>query len=221
MPDNLIRNHYLSAMGIDVWVSRDTIEIESVPVDNDTITQQWEQLENSVTQCQQCEVFKSRKYTGFGNGNKNADLFIIGTMTNDNDDTTEEFSGSEKLLLDNMLSVLNLTRKNIYTSNIIKCKSQQYRQFSNSEMENCLTYLERQIALVKPKILLIFGEQVAQFILKTDKSIAKLSDEVHDYLNATMVAVVIAHPEQLLLSAESKKQAWSGLLKISSILGKK
>jgi len=230
MTNNLIRNQYLSIMGINVWVERDNIKtqgytknsenktkVKSELIFKDIASLDWNELDNAVNQCQNCNLSKIRKNSVFGSGNKNAKLFIIGSIPNiDEDNKTQVFIGIEGILLDNMLKVLDLSRSDVYTTNILKCKSQNHRQFTNADMDNCFSYLKQQIDLVKPKMLIIFGEQVAQFILKTDKSMATLTTEMYDY-NGILV-FVMEHPEQLLLSGSSKKQAWLSLQQIKTIL---
>ncbi len=261
--DNATRNQYLSAMGIDVWVSKDDnniaqagmnqvnnnqVSIKSISenavtknseltsgdsaialkvepeFETETVTiniesLDWPELTKVVNNCQICEQLNSRTNCVFGAGNQTAELFIVGSMPSIGESNiVNAFIGAEGLLLDNMLLALNLTRDKVYTTNLIKCASQSHRQFSNSEMENCISYLERQIALVNPKVMIIFGEQVAQFILKTDKDMATLTTQLHDYLEKDILVAVIEHPEQLLSSAISKKHAWLNLLQIKTML---
>ncbi|MFV1983130.1 MAG: uracil-DNA glycosylase [Thiohalomonadales bacterium] len=230
MTNNLTRNQYLSIMGINVWVERDNINTRSYTKNSELKTKvkselmlkditslDWNELDKTVNQCQNCNLYKTRKNSVFGSGNKNAKLFIIGSIPNiEEDNKSQIFIGTEGILLDNMLKVLDLSRSDVFTTNILKCKSQKHRQFTNAEMDNCFSYLKRQIDLVKPKVLIIFGEQVAQFILKIDKSMTTLITEMYDYNGISVI--VIKHPEQLLLSGSSKKQAWLSLQKIRTIL---
>jgi len=230
MTNNLTRNQYLSIMGINVWVERDNLNTQSytknseikTKAENESILKDiasfdWNELDKTVNECQNCDLFKTRKNSVFGSGNKNAELFIIGSIPNiEEDNKNQVFIGTEGILLDNMLKVLDLSRSDIYTTNILKCKSQNNRLFTNAEMDNCFSYLKRQIDLVKPKVLIIFNEQVAQFILKTNKNMATLITEIYDYNGISVI--VIEHPEQLLLSGLSKKQAWLSLQKIKTIL---
>ncbi len=233
--DNDIRNEYLSAMGIDVWLARDTVdnivdldiqsEIKSEKnidnTSNDVVINNldWSQLLTQVAQCQNCELHLNKTNNVFGSGNQQADLFVIGAIPNDaEDNAAKEFVGLEGKLLDNMLSVLDLSRNDIFSANLLKCKSQTHRHFSNSELSACVAYLERQIDLVKPKAVIIFGEQIAQFILKTDKSMTVLTTQMHDYSEKDILVVVMDHPEQLLLSPKNKRQAWLSLLQVKTVL---
>ncbi|MFV2059268.1 MAG: uracil-DNA glycosylase [Gammaproteobacteria bacterium] len=228
MLDNEIRNQYLSAMGIDVWVARDhSIPVNTVVNDaeeitlknNDITVLDWQELQNTVTHCSQCYLHKSRINSVFGSGNKQAELFIIGTIpSNEEDIKNQEFIASEGILLDNMLLTLKLTREDVYTTNLVKCKSQGHREFSTTEMASCIAYVNRQIQLVKPKVLILFGEQIAQYILKTENKIDSLTATIHNYDDTDILVIVINHPEQLLLSGDSKKQAWLALMKIKSVL---
>ncbi len=246
--NNAIRNQYLSAMGIDVWLSKDGNNVEPISHNDVTLNSEvtsddsaialkvepnletetvniqieildWPELTNVVNNCQTCEQLKSRKNCVFGSGNQTAELFIIGSMPSaEESNSAQSFIGAEGVLLDNMLLTLNLTRDKVYTTNLMKCASQSHRQFSNTEMGNCIAHLERQIALVNPKAIIIFGEQVAQFFLKTDKDMPTLTAQLHDYLDKDILVAVIEHPEQLLSSGLSKKHAWLNLLQIKTML---
>jgi DNA polymerase len=232
MPNNLIRNQYLSAMGVDVWVARETASFEKLspdinldnnqkiePEKRDISSFDWDELHTAVSQCQQCDLHKTRKNSLLGSGNKQAELFIVGSCpSNEEDNNSLEFVGAEGILLDNILLTLKLSRDDVYTTNLVKCKSQNHRDYSDIEMTECLSYIERQIQLVKPKIIILFGEQTAQFILKTNNTLNILKNSIHNYSNTDILVVVIEHPEQLLSSGSDKKQAWVSLLKIKTVL---
>jgi len=195
------------------------IHFEDQQEEINTDSLDWIELENKVTHCQLCQLHQSRKNSIFGRGNQQADLFIIGSIPSQNEDLqAQEFIDTEGQLLDNMLLQLNLTRNNVYITNFLKCASNNNRQFTNSELEQCYPYLARQIELVKPKVLLLFGESIAQYILKTDKSMSELTSQMHDYLDQDILIVVIEHPEKLLISSSSKKQALLNILSIKAVL---
>ncbi len=231
MSDNLIRNQYLSAMGIDVWVSRDStapeyldnselkLNTEIKSTTTDVASLDWNALQNEVNQCQLCDLHQTRKNSLFGSGNKQAELFIIASIpSREEDDCAEVFSGLEGVLLDNMLSTLRLSRKDVFTTTLVKCRSKNHREFSEIEMQKCLPYIERQIKLVNPKVLILFGEPTAQFILKTQNKMSVLNSSIHNYSDTDILVIVIEHPEQLLTSSADKKQAWQALLKIKTVL---
>ena len=231
MSDNLIRNQYLSAMGIDVWVSRESttpeylenretkLNTEIKSITPDIATLDWNALQNEVNQCQLCELCQTRKNSLFGSGNKQAELFIIGSIpNNEEDECGEVFSGLEGKLLENMLSTLKLSRQDVFTTTLVKCKSKNHREFSETEMQKCLPYIERQIELLKPKVLILFGEQTAQFILKTQNKMSALNSSIHNYSDTGILVIVIEHPEQMLTSGADKKQAWQALMKIKTVL---
>ncbi|VAW91528.1 hypothetical protein MNBD_GAMMA22-2761 [hydrothermal vent metagenome] len=230
--DKDIRNHYLSTMGIEVWLARDNVDSNDIShdiklekkleknVDNTAITSfDWNELVTHVSKCERCDLHINRNNSVFGTGNQQADLFVIGAIPNNEEDkAAQEFVGLEGKLLDNMLTVLHLSRKNIYSANLLKCKSQVHREYSNIELTACTAYLEHQIALVNPKVVIILGESLAQFILKTDKSMALLTTQMHDYKNKDILVAVMEHPEQLLLYPEKKRQAWLSLLQVKTVL---
>lgn len=218
--DNASRLQYLEAMGIDVWVSRKTTHVEyqqsihetdhQVSEQMETATDEWTVLENEVTECQKCSLCKTRTQTVFGSGNINADWMLIGEAPGQNEDLEgKPFVGPAGKLLTEMIRTIGLERDEVYIANILKCRPPNIRDPKNEEVETCNDYLQRQITLVKPKIILAVGRIAAQTILKTNESLAKLRGKPH-LLNGIPL-VVVYHPAYLLRSLLEKRKAWQDL----------
>jgi DNA polymerase len=218
--DNESRLNYLEAMGIDVWVSRNKPLVEYQQADNkadfqdgepfDSIAKQWTFLENEVAECQKCSLCKSRTQTVFGLGNTNADWMLIGEAPGQNEDLEgKPFVGPAGKLLTEMIRAIGLERDAVYIANILKCRPPNNRDPKNEEVETCNDYLQRQIKLVQPKIILAVGRIAAQTLLKTNESLAKLRGKTHQ-LNAIPL-VVVYHPAYLLRSLLEKRKAWQDL----------
>lgn len=218
--DNASRLQYLEAMGIDVWVSRKTTHVEYQQSIHETVDQVSEQietaidectvLENEVTECQKYSLCKTRTQTVFGSGNINADWMLIGEAPGQNEDLEgKPFVGPAGKLLTEMIRAIGLERDAVYIANILKCRPPNNRDPKNEEVETCNDYLQRQITLVKPKIILAVGRIAAQTLLKTNESLAKLRGKIHQ-LNGIPL-VVVYHPAYLLRSLLEKRKAWQDL----------
>lgn len=230
--DNGTRLQYLEAMGIDVWLPKASVlpktmvladaqvdvppdmerphEIavkKSAPIDD---TERWQQLQQAVAGCRACALCESRTHTVFGTGNKNADWMLIGEAPGFNEDQEgKPFVGKAGLLLTEMLRAMGLKREEVFIANILKCRPPDNRDPKPEEVEACAEFLQQQIDLVRPKIILAVGRIAAQNLLKTDRPLGKLRGQMH-YLNQIPV-VVIYHPAYLLRSLLEKRKAWEDL----------
>lgn len=238
--DAAARLHYLKAMGIQAWSLRqppeaeftNPISIQSSPentevgkpqvaapvVSKTSIAQMdWQQLEHCVSQCQLCELHNSRTQTVFGVGNPDADLLIIGEAPGaDEDRLGEPFVGRAGKLLDAMLAAIQLDRSQVYIANILKCRPPNNRDPHTSEIFCCDPYLQRQIELIKPKLILALGRISAHHLLVSQESLAKLRQAQHRYNGIPLV--VSYHPAYLLRSPVEKRKSWQDLLKVKQLL---
>ena len=171
----------------------------------------WDALADRVAACEQCRLCEKRTNTVFGVGDRNADWMLIGEAPGENEDRQgEPFVGQAGKLLDNMLSSLTLARDtNVYIANVIKCRPPGNRNPEPDEVGRCEPYLQRQVALVKPKLIVALGRFAAQSLLKTDASISSLRGRVHAYEGVPVI--VTYHPAYLLRSLPDKAKAWADL----------
>jgi len=174
-------------------------------------TLDWDSLAERVASCTQCRLCEKRTNTVFGVGDREADWMLIGEAPGENEDRLgEPFVGQAGKLLDNMLRALSLARgENVYIANVIKCRPPGNRNPEPDEVVRCEPYLQRQVALVKPKIIVALGRFAAQSLLKTDGSIASLRGRVHAYEGVPVI--VTYHPAYLLRSLHDKAKAWADL----------
>ncbi len=222
--DNATRLQYLQAMGIDVWVSRDSESVEvslpvndakfnaSEPVENNVelVIDNWSALQQEVSECQKCELCKTRTQTVFGAGNVNADWMLVGDEPGERDDVEgKPFVGASGVLLTEMIRAIGLQRESVYITNIIKCNPVDNREAKTEEVNSCNDFLLRQIALVKPKVILAVGRMAAQALLGSKEPLSGLRGKVHQ-LNGIPV-VVVYHPSYLLRSMHEKRKAWQDL----------
>ncbi len=208
------RRAYLQAMGIDVWVSRDAPESESSdPVQReelDAANLDWDALRLCIADCTRCELSKSRTQTVFGIGNQKAHWMIIGEAPGAEEDRRgEPFVGRAGKLLDEMLRAIGESRDSVFIANILKCRPPENRDPKPAEAAACRSYLQRQIDLVQPKIILAVGKIAAQNLLGCDDPVGRMREKTHDFNGIPLV--VTYHPAYLLRSPSQKRKVWSDL----------
>ncbi len=177
---------------------------------NPNKTQEIQDLKNECLSCQKCKLSSTRKSVVFGDGNVNSDLFIIGEAPGADEDVTGHvFVGKAGQLLTKMLKAINIEREDVFISNILKCRPPENRNPQPDEVEQCFPYLEKQIEIIKPKAILLFGRVAAVNLLKIDNTLGSFRLKVHSF-NAIPVFVTY-HPSALLRNPNWKKNAWADL----------
>jgi len=215
------RRAYLDALGIEVWrlrgadsdTTRDDVIVDPSPEDgHDTAQLDWATLRERVAACTRCELYKSRTQTVFGVGNQGADWLVIGEAPGAEEDRRgEPFVGRAGKLLDEMLRAINLGRDSVYIANILKCRPPGNRDPHADETASCRAYLDRQIALIRPKLILALGRIAAQQLLETDAPLGRLRGKPHRLERHAVPVVVTYHPAYLLRSPLQKRKAWADL----------
>lgn len=171
----------------------------------------WPELKGMVRDCTACKLRAGCTQTVFGVGDEHADWLFVGEGPGaDEDAKGEPFVGQAGKLLDNMLMSIGLKRgSNVYIANIVKCRPPGNRNPEPDEIATCLPYLERQIALIKPRLIVALGKVAATSLLGRDATLGSLRGTVHD-LNGTPLLVTY-HPAYLLRSPAEKAKAWEDL----------
>jgi DNA polymerase len=174
-------------------------------------TLDWETLRQVVAECTRCPLHGGRKQGVLGVGDIHAEWLVIGEAPGAEEDRLgEPFVGQAGKLLDAMLAVIGLKRgENVYIANVLKSRPPGNRDPSPDEVAACLPYLERQIDLIRPKLILALGRFAAQTLLLTDTSITRLRGKVHEYRGVPMV--VTYHPAYLLRNPADKAKVWEDL----------
>lgn len=204
------RRAYLQAMGIDVWLPRDAAEAEMSATVASPGGMDWTELRECVTECTRCELAKTRTNTVFGVGSPNADWLIIGEAPGAEEDRRgEPFVGRAGTLLDEMLRAIGQSRDSVFIANILKCRPPDNRDPRPEEAAECRQYLERQIELVQPKIILAVGKIAAQNLLGSNETVGRMRGRPHDFGGIPLV--VTYHPAYLLRSPSQKGKSWSDL----------
>lgn len=211
------RRAYLKALDIDVYTLRghdgEPGEAESLAVEStDDAPVDWHSLQQRVAACTRCTLHQTRTQTVFGVGTQSADWMIIGEAPGAEEDRRgEPFVGRAGKLLDEMLRALQLSRETVFIANMLKCRPPNNRDPSKEEAASCRGYLNRQIELISPKIILAVGRIAAQHLLETDAPLGRLRGQKHALGDRQIPVIVTYHPAYLLRSPTQKRKSWQDL----------
>jgi DNA polymerase len=169
-------------------------------------------LKEAVRVCTACGLCRQRKQAVFGVGDESAPWLFIGEGPGaEEDEQGEPFVGQAGKLLDSMLAAIGIQRgREAYIANVVKCRPPGNRTPTPEEAATCAPFLDRQIDLIGPKLIVALGKTAAMRLLKTEASIASLRGKVHEYRGIPVV--VTYHPAYLLRSLPEKAKAWEDLV---------
>jgi uracil-DNA glycosylase len=178
----------------------------------------WATLQTTVATCQACDLCANRQQAVFGVGDVQADWMFIGDpQVEAEGQHGEPFVGQAKQLLDNMLKAVGLSREattegqgGVYLTSSLKCRLPGSRNPSPQELATCAPYLARQVALVKPKVIVVMGRFSIQAVLQSTEPLGKLRGQVHTFQGVPVV--VTYHPDALLRNLPDKAKAWADLV---------
>ena len=222
------RAAYLEALGVDVYVRRGLarpaaaepmprVEVDRTP-DPAVAGLDWTALRDVVADCRRCGLCETRTQTVFGVGDTSARWMFIGEAPGaDEDRQGEPFVGRAGQLLTSMIRATGLTRESVYIANVLKCRPPGNRDPKAEEAAACRAYLDRQVELVNPTLVVAVGRVAAQALLGTDVPLAKLRGRVHALGAARRPLVVVYHPAYLLRSPGEKRKAWLDLLQAKQV----
>jgi uracil-DNA glycosylase len=172
----------------------------------------WQQLATEVSVCQLCGLHTGRTQTVFGVGNRRAEILVVGEAPGaDEDRQGEPFVGRAGQLLNSMLRAVGHPRETVFIANVLKCRPPGNRDPAPEEVASCLPYLQRQIELLRPRLMLAVGRIAAQNLLATDTPISKLRGRVHQFGASGIPLIATYHPAYLLRSPSEKRKAWTDL----------
>jgi uracil-DNA glycosylase len=225
-PVDAQRAAYLEAIGIDVWVQKrppapapsavsaaaPTIARVRRELDP-SAAEAWRALRQEVAECTRCALHTTRTQGVFGVGDLQAEWLVIGEAPGAEEDRRgEPFVGRAGQLLDSMLRAIGLARgDNVYIANVLKSRPPGNRDPKPDEVGACLPFLQRQVALLRPRVILVVGRIAAQTLLATDAPLARLRGRVHSFGELATPLVVTYHPAYLLRTPGDKRKAWEDL----------
>ncbi len=202
-------------------------------------TMDWPSLRSAVADCHACGLCDSRRQTVFGVGHLRAHCMVVGEAPGEHEDACgEPFVGESGQLLDRMLRALGLSRNpaaapgrpdqtpadaplddpahQVYIANTLKCRPPRNRNPSPQELATCQPFLQRQVALVQPRVILAMGRFAVQSLLGSDEPIGRLRGRLHSWHGVPLV--VTYHPAYLLRQPADKAKAWDDLCLAASVL---
>lgn len=170
----------------------------------------WEELEESIKNCNKCKLCNDRKNIVFGTGNKNAKIMFIGEGPGaDEDIQGEPFVGKAGQLMNKAFEALEIERTSVYIANIVKCRPPQNRNPEKDEAEACMGYLRNQVILVKPKIIIILGSVALKNILGEEYGITNSRGKWIERKEIWYMPTF--HPAALLRDDSKKIDFWRDL----------
>ena len=175
--------------------------------------QDWNGLEQTCLNCTKCGLCQTRHNVVFGVGPREADVMFIGEGPGEQEDLQgEPFVGAAGKLLDDMLSIIDLSRENCYIANIIKCRPPHNRDPLETEQDACIGYLRNQVALIRPKIIVCLGRIAAMRIIKPDFRITREHGAWTEKNGVWMTAIY--HPSALLRDLTKRPETFDDLLSL-------
>lgn len=173
----------------------------------------WEELEQRCMSCTRCELCQNRHNVVFGVGPRTADVMFIGEGPGEQEDLKgEPFVGAAGKLLDDMLSIIDLSRDNCYIANIVKCRPPNNRDPLDAEQDACIDYLRAQVALIQPKVIVCLGRVAAKRIIDPNYKITRDHGTWIDRNNVWITAIY--HPSALLRDLSKRPDTFEDLITI-------
>ena len=176
---------------------------------------EWETLQQQCLHCRSCGLCESRTNVVFGVGDPNAEVLFVGEAPGEREDALgEPFVGKAGQLLDDMLAMIGLDRDRIYITNSIKCRPPQNRDPLNTEKEACAPYLQKQLQLMDPKIIVCLGRISAMEMIKPDFKITQEHGQFFEKNGVLMTALY--HPAALLRDTDKKPDTFVDLKRLQA-----
>jgi len=185
-----------------------------------------EKLVNEVRQCRKCELGSLRTNAVPGEGSPRARIMFVGEAPGaDEDAQGRPFVGRAGQLLDKIIAACGLKRSDVYIGNILKCRPPENRDPRAEEIISCLPYIQRQIELINPEIIVALGSHAAKTLLNSPKAIGQLRGQFHEYYagfgRPPTKLMATFHPAYLLRNyvPENRKKVWEDMKKVLAELG--
>ncbi|MCP4203017.1 MAG: uracil-DNA glycosylase [bacterium] len=169
--------------------------------------------------CEECRLSKTRKSVVFGSGNPDADLMFIGEGPGAEEDRQGlPFVGPAGELLTKIIQAIGLQRDDVYIANVVKCRPPQNRDPHPDEAKACRGFLERQVELIRPRVIVALGRVAAQNLLDSSAPLGRLRNDWHSFKGVPVRATY--HPAALLRNASWKRPTWEDMQVVRDRLNK-
>ncbi len=179
------------------------------------IMEEWnfKKLKSQIALCNKCNIAQNRKNIIFGEGSYNAKLIFIGDIPKTDEEKTEKpLAGEAGILLNKIISAMNLSLEQVYICNLLKCKIDKNIKNCEKEIKNCLPFLKDQIKKINPQIICTLGTMASQTILNNKSGITGLRGKFHKYNNIKVMPTF--HPAELIENENKKRYVWEDMKKI-------
>ena len=205
---------YFPEMGIDIfWYSKKLTQ--NISSENNNLTS----LDEIIKKCKKCNLHKTRQNTVFGEGDPDSNIMIIGEAPGrEEDEVGRPFVGRAGKLLNEFLKSINLNRDSVFIVNTIKCRPPENRDPEASEISACSDYLDQQINIIKPKVLVLLGKIAANRLLGEDMPMSELRLKKFFIDKYDIPIIVFYHPAYILRSPSQKKKVWDDLQYLKGII---
>ena len=205
---------YFPEMGIDVsWYTKKSTQ--NISSENNDLAS----LNKVVKKCKKCNLHKTRQNTVFGEGDPDSDIMIIGEAPGrEEDEVGRPFIGRAGKLLNEFLKSIGLNRDLVFIVNTIKCRPPENRDPETVEINACSDYLDQQINIIKPKVLVLLGKVAANRLLGEDIPMSELRLKKFFIDKYDIPIIVFYHPAYILRSPSQKKKVWDDLQYLKGII---
>ena len=174
-------------------------------------------LARFVEACPRCKLSRSRTRLVFGQGNPRAELLFVGEAPGrEEDEQGLPFVGAAGQLLTKIIEAMGMRREDVYIVNTVLCRPPNNRNPEPEEIASCRPFLEEQIRLVRPRVVVTLGSFAAQAVLGTEEPISKLRGRWHDAHGSRVMPTY--HPAFLLRSPKNKRDVWEDMQKVREVL---
>jgi uracil-DNA glycosylase len=195
-------------------------DISAPSLESGVVRETLEDIRQDLGDCRRCKLWSTRTNVVFGEGNAKAELMFVGEGPGaDEDASGRPFVGRAGQLLTKMIEAIGMNREDVYIANVVKSRPPGNRAPEKDEAEACIPFLFRQIAAIRPRIIVALGNPATQALLQTKIGITQLRGKFQEYPRIRQIKVLPTfHPAYLLRSPDKKREAWDDLKKVRDFL---
>jgi len=195
-------------------------EFSAPSLEEQYVNETLEDIRRDLGECKRCKLWSTRKKIVFGEGSARADLMFVGEGPGaDEDASGRPFVGRAGQLLTKMIEAIGMKREDVYIANVVKSRPPENRAPEKDESDACIPFLYRQIAAIRPKLIVALGNPAAQALLRTKTPISQIRGKFEDYPRIPQIKVLPTfHPAYLLRSPDKKREAWEDLKRVKKFL---
>lgn len=198
-------------------MTKSSVKAGVPPVDSSAFTS-LKQVHETLEGCQRCKLCQGRTHIVLGEGSTQPEILFVGEAPGAKEDETgRPFVGRSGQLLTKMIEAMGVKREEVFIANVVKCRPPENRPPKPDEVEQCRPFLEAQIKMLKPKVVVALGKTAAMNLLQTKESIGELRGKIHSYQGTKLIATF--HPAYLLRNPPAKKDCWEDLQRAMKELG--